>query len=413
MERCGSVPMEVSLFTMELYGVLWTRGKGLVGAQCNDYSRRCEADSYGLGLLEGITRYRRNTVPSTVRIIAVNVAAMGADKRYKPSEKSTIHHRWQLPSPSNIKPLISKPTHRSDNIAIEFEKLIGRMNPPCTRPYFPPTKERTFAWTPQKAGVYIFEVRAIDRDLNSSAPASVTLKVVPQWYLNGWIAIPIGDSGTYGISSCCSLFSPDVIMPSAVRHCGYVRRCCNRSKMPVNRRKRNANTLRSLAHAVKNPLAIIEACSENLAMLEDADSPCRKRILKMPLSKFLPKRLENRLITHVRRSINCLRQRRNPNFGFLICALRLRSCCTKRCKKIRDWKHKITLTKQCEAIPHINGDADKLRMGFENLFINACEAMEETGGTLTLRMTRTVDAVRIDIQDTGCGIRRRSVTKCL
>ena len=57
-----------------------------------------------------------------------------------------------------------------------------------------------------------------------------------------------------------------------------------------------------------------------------------------------------------------------------------------------------------KAVPHIHGDADKLRMAFGNLVINACEAMEETGGTLTLRMSRTVDAIQIEIQDTGCGI---------
>jgi len=38
--------------------------------------------------------------------------------------------------------------------------------------------------------MYTFEAQAIDRDLNYSAPASLTLKVVPPWYLNGWIAIP-------------------------------------------------------------------------------------------------------------------------------------------------------------------------------------------------------------------------------
>ena len=59
-------------------------------------------------------------------------------------------------------------------------------------PYSFPTKKTIFEWTPQKAGNYIFEVQAIDRALNYSSPDSVTLQVVPPWYLNGWIAIPSG-----------------------------------------------------------------------------------------------------------------------------------------------------------------------------------------------------------------------------
>ena len=38
--------------------------------------------------------------------------------------------------------------------------------------------------------MYTFEVQAIDRALNYSQPAGVTLKVVSPWYLNGWIVFP-------------------------------------------------------------------------------------------------------------------------------------------------------------------------------------------------------------------------------
>jgi signal transduction histidine kinase/CheY-like chemotaxis protein len=40
--------------------------------------------------------------------------------------------------------------------------------------------------------MYTFRVKAIDRDLNHSEPASVILQVVLPWYLNGWIAFPSG-----------------------------------------------------------------------------------------------------------------------------------------------------------------------------------------------------------------------------
>jgi len=54
------------------------------------------------------------------------------------------------------------------------------------------TKADTFSYLFQTADTYTFEVVAIDRDLNYSHPAYVKLKVVPPWYLNGWIAIPSG-----------------------------------------------------------------------------------------------------------------------------------------------------------------------------------------------------------------------------
>jgi len=59
-------------------------------------------------------------------------------------------------------------------------------------PFNPPTKATTFDWIPKKPGDYLFEVQAIDRDLNYSESARVPLKIVPQWYLNGWIVFPSG-----------------------------------------------------------------------------------------------------------------------------------------------------------------------------------------------------------------------------
>jgi signal transduction histidine kinase/CheY-like chemotaxis protein len=59
-------------------------------------------------------------------------------------------------------------------------------------PYSSPTRETSMDWTPRKSGACIFEVQAIDRDLNYSHPARVLLKVIPPWYLNAWFAFPAG-----------------------------------------------------------------------------------------------------------------------------------------------------------------------------------------------------------------------------
>jgi ligand-binding sensor domain-containing protein/signal transduction histidine kinase len=60
------------------------------------------------------------------------------------------------------------------------------------------TKDRQFDWTPQKGGAYTFEVQAIDRDLNYSSPARLTLQVGVPWYANTWITVP-GSAAFFGL----------------------------------------------------------------------------------------------------------------------------------------------------------------------------------------------------------------------
>ncbi|MCL5281778.1 MAG: ATP-binding protein [Planctomycetes bacterium] len=63
------------------------------------------------------------------------------------------------------------------------------------------TKATVFDWTPQERGTFVFEVQAVDRDLNYSEPARVTLRVVPPLYLNAGVVIPsaAGLLGLFGI----------------------------------------------------------------------------------------------------------------------------------------------------------------------------------------------------------------------
>ena len=380
-------------------GIAWSSldtWEGLVGTNVTTIYE----DTSGFlwfGTTEGVTRYRRSTVPSTVRIVAVNVASMGADKRYAPSERipsitagSYVTIEYQA---------IDFKTHpQKRQYSHRIQESDGD-EPSVARSYLPPTKETVFAWTPQKAGVYIFEVQAIDRDLNNSALASVTVKVVPQWYLNGWIAIP-------SVTAIAGLLVLFVVFTGRYyakhREAQRLREeMLQQEQSAREQAEGNANTLRGLAHAVKNPLAIIEACSDNLAMLEETVPTTTHS--KDATSEFLQKIREQ--VNHARQTVNqLLEATAQPEFRLFDLRLELEVLLHETLRRNPDWEHKITLTKQCETIPHINGDADKLRTGFENLFINACEAMEETGGTLTLRMTRAVHAVRIDIQDTGCGI---------
>jgi len=59
-----------------------------------------------------------------------------------------------------------------------------------------------------------------------------------------------------------------------------------------------------------------------------------------------------------------------------------------------------------ENVPQITGDPEFLRSVFNNLFINAVQAMEGTGGKLNIRISPSEDAkfVNFEVADTGRGI---------
>ena len=55
-------------------------------------------------------------------------------------------------------------------------------------------------------------------------------------------------------------------------------------------------------------------------------------------------------------------------------------------------------------LPRIHGQHDALARAFANLLLNAADAMSETGGTVTVKMTAVGDGVEVRILDTGPGI---------
>lgn len=57
----------------------------------------------------------------------------------------------------------------------------------------------SWSWTPSEAGSYVFEVQAIDRDLNMSPTASVELVVVAPWHALPWVR-GLGVAGLGGLS---------------------------------------------------------------------------------------------------------------------------------------------------------------------------------------------------------------------
>jgi len=62
------------------------------------------------------------------------------------------------------------------------------------------------------------------------------------------------------------------------------------------------------------------------------------------------------------------------------------------------------------SLPKVMADFDQLQQIFTNLTLNAIQAMPD-GGRLTLRSSAVDGEVRIDVQDTGCGISKENMSK--
>jgi nitrogen fixation/metabolism regulation signal transduction histidine kinase len=76
-----------------------------------------------------------------------------------------------------------------------------------------------------------------------------------------------------------------------------------------------------------------------------------------------------------------------------------------------DEKHiKIGVVEK-ENISEVLGDPEFLRSVFNNLFINAVQSMEATGGNLNVKIAPEDGFVRFDISDTGSGISMENIPK--
>ena len=64
-----------------------------------------------------------------------------------------------------------------------------------------------------------------------------------------------------------------------------------------------------------------------------------------------------------------------------------------------------------ENVPQILGDAEVLRSVFSNLFINAVQAMEKSGGNLNVVVSLEENFVKIEVADKGIGIPAENLDK--
>ena len=133
--------------------------------------------------LEGVTQYNPNRVPPSVRIVSVQ------------SHNTSV----QTGSLKTIKDITTKTRVTIKYSSIDFKTLKEKRQyrvriKEIDSDWREPTRSDTFNISFDKPGTYTFEVVAIDRDLNYSAPARLTLTVVLPWYQNKWILYPLGSA---------------------------------------------------------------------------------------------------------------------------------------------------------------------------------------------------------------------------
>ena len=184
----------VSVYDGQTWTSLDTRD-GLAGDSV--YSIHEDEDgSLWFGTDGGVTRYRRSTTPPKAQIVSITTDQTYRDLDAIPAFTSKTRVTIEYSS-IDFKTVPEKRQYRTRIYELKNQQIGKPRNTQhairnTDYPYNPPTKATTYDWTPEKPGTYTFFVQAIDRDVNYSSPASVTLKIVPPWYQNGLIVFPSG-----------------------------------------------------------------------------------------------------------------------------------------------------------------------------------------------------------------------------
>ena len=174
-------------------GTSWTSldtRDGLINNHVLGISQGTDGE-FWFGTLEGVTQYNPNRVPPSVRIVSVQ-----SDKTS--TQTSSLETIKGIPTDTRVTIQYSSIDFKTEKEKRQYQVRIKEIDPDWRKP----TRSDTFNINFGKPGTYTFEVVAIDRDLNYSAPTSLTLTVVLPWFQNGWILYPSGGAITVLLLFC-------------------------------------------------------------------------------------------------------------------------------------------------------------------------------------------------------------------
>ena len=168
-------------------GTSWTSldtRDGLINNHVLGISQGTDGE-FWFGTLEGVTQYNPNRVPPSVRIVSVQ-----SDKTS--TQTGSLETIKDIPTDTRVTIQYSSIDFKTVKEKRQYQVRIKEIDPDWREP----TQSDMFNISFDKPGTYTFEVVAIDRDLNYSAPTSLMLTVVLPWFQNGWILYPSGGAIT-------------------------------------------------------------------------------------------------------------------------------------------------------------------------------------------------------------------------
>ena len=383
-------------------GVIWTSldtRDGLAGNRVRSIYEDVDG-SLWFGTDGGITRYKRSTSRPRVRIASVQ--AMGQ-----------IYTEIAAIPPITV----------GNYLAIEYN-AVDRKTIPEKRQYRyrvykaqdspepedmswrNPTKETRFEWIPGESGTYTFEVQAIDRDLNYSEPASISIIISSRPFYQAGIFLMM-----LTIIGGASLFAVAVL---AVQ-----RRRSSRAKEEAERvQSAKMESLRQLvagvAHRVNSPIGAISSNSDIISRaigkvkgtMAEENSQETKGIGQLSDTLGLLERMnrENQTASEIIAKIvdNLRRFVRLDEAEWQYADIH-EGIDSVLVLMEQEFSDRIRVTKDYGDIPRTYCSPSILNQVFVIMFKNACEAIEDEG-EIHIRTSYQGKHIKIEISDTGRGI---------
>ena len=344
----------------------------------------------------GLTRYRRNTTPPGIRIRKVTVDDI---------EHTDLNAIQNITAGHHISIFYQELDFKTHPQKRQYQLRIRRGDGETVKSSL--TKEKRYDWTPKKPGSYTFEVKAIDRDLNYSQPASVTLTIVPLWYRNGWIAIPSGGA-ILAMLLVSILFASRYyvqrqesqrLREQMLEQEQNARRTLEQKNLQLEKSKEDAEAanqaksifLANMSHEIRTPMNAILGYAEILRRTQDLSPEHRSSVETIANSGEHLLELINEVLDLSRIEAGRL-ELQNVNFELNALIKALSVMFAIRCEQKElllgvEWE---VVAEDSDEPIWVHGDENKLRQSLINLLSNAVKFTDE--GSVTLRITLDSDA---------------------
>ena len=347
---------------------------GLVADSVQDIFQDRDGD-FWIASDSGITRYRPSTVPPSIHLIEVVAdSSYGAAAELAlPSSQSLIQFTFQGRS-------FSTPPNRM----VYVYRLQGYDDK------WQPTRETQVRYKDLSVGDYIFQVKAVDRDLNYSKPATVKIRVhLPYERLGLWSIL--------GLATLALLWQAGRIVQRDRRLQEANQKLQEANQQIQEDTRRKSDFLARMSHDLRTPMnAIIGYTRILLRRLSDTIEPRQLHNLEnIDTSAHNLLNLINEILDLSRVEAGRIDIHPQP-----VDLQQLTFDCVTAIEPLI--QAEVQLIQDIEAVPSLRTDGEILRKVLMNLLGNAVKFTD--AGNITISVKSIEDQVEISVADTGMGI---------